>query len=450
MGPPSRSSILARQKTRRPPLQIIPELSESQLDIDVSSTHLPATARPTQSSSQQPELKTSHVTLSAYTFSPDDEPSMSSDEISRSPALSASSSTSDGASSEDVPTTPGISDDEDGHDLMLFTPRVCSQRISIRPHCIIKTRPSTCREDEDIHNYLEKEEEKAMLLPVTEVQPKFSTEAKAATESAEEAEQDFYTPEFEDFISLSPPVASATSFARRDSLTLAAEEEVALHIEDCIFPEDKSDIPSRGSTIKEAYDAGEEESIYSQSSFAYSASASIRRRSSTDSDALRSSTHSVSSFRSSGCSDAPITPPSFPEPSSPDSELKSTHCLRSRWSSSTMDPLAAKPTQTPTLLSPLKSVFGSRARRVLLPPEDVPPEMPLHLSKNKRDFLTTQSPLSTLGKRLRRQGSRLSTSSAGTSSSECDSHEGPPKGSPRGSLLGLKRKSISVSMFLRA
>ncbi|KAG8216333.1 hypothetical protein J3R82DRAFT_6405 [Butyriboletus roseoflavus] len=501
--PPSRSSILARRKTRPPPLQIIPELSENELVIDISSAHSPATARPTQSFPQQPTLKASRITLSAYTFSIDDELFMSSDEASRSPALSASSSTSDGASSEDVPTTPGISDGEDGQDLMLLTPR--PQRIPIRPLCITKTRPLICQEDEDIHNDFEKEEEKA-VLPVTEELPECSTEDKVAAEGVEEAEQDFYAHEFEDFISLSPIVPSTTFSARRDSLTLVAEAlpmvinvpepkprgrsrhskplpllppvtpplstfpllatlplvqtsaqtsiarrkrnipsppnhppsspsesrplprvAVPLDIEDCIFPEDNPHIPipSRGSnTIVQVYDAEERASVYSQASFAHTLSASTRPlppaipetpfsgmyggaalpRSSTDSDAPRSSVDSTSSFASLTSSVNPISPFSFLNSPSPDSELESTQCLRSRWSSSTLASLAAEPPRTPTLLFPLKNVLGSRARRVLLPPPKVPPQ---HLPKNKHSLPTTQSPLSTLGKHLRRRRSRF-------------------------------------------
>ena len=467
---------------------------------------------------------------------------MSSNEAPRSPTLSASSSTTEDASSEEVLNTPGISDDEDGHDLMLLTPRVCSQRISIRPLCITKTRSLTRQEDEDVHNYLEEEEEKPVPLPVTEEQPECSTEVKMGTEGAEEAEQDFYTHEFEDFISLSPVVSYTTSSARRDSLTLTAEAlptfidvpapkprgrsrhskplpllppatpplstfpliptlplvqtsaqksiirrkrtvpshvnyppppspsesrplprvAVPLDIEDSIFPEENFHIPSRAlSTTEQVCDVEEGTSIYSPSSFVYNASASthplphaisetplsgicgkvILPRSSTDSDAPRSSIDSTSSFASSTSSDAPVSPFSFPNSPSSDSELEPTQCLRSRWSSSTLASLAAEPPRTPTILLPLKSVLGSRARRVFIPPPKVPPQIPIHPSKNKHGLPTSQSPLSTLGKHLRRQESRSSTSSAGTSSSECSSHEGSPH--------GLKRKPIPVSIFLR-
>jgi hypothetical protein len=219
--PHSDSSVLARRKTRPPPLQIIPELSENILDID--ATHSLATARPAQFVPRQPELVSSRITLSAYTFSIDDALFMLGGDAPRSPALSASSSTSDCTSSEDVPTTPGTSDDEDPYDFMLPTPRLRPQRISIRPLCITKTRSLICQENEDIHNYFEKEEEKSIPFAVTEKQPEHPTEAKAATKAAEEAEQDFYTREFEDFISLSLTSPFPTSPARRDSFILVAE-----------------------------------------------------------------------------------------------------------------------------------------------------------------------------------------------------------------------------------
>ena len=454
-----------------------------------------------------------------------------------SPALSASSSTSDGASSDDVPT-PGASDDEDGHDFLLPTPRLRPQRISIRPLCITKTRSLIYQEDEDIHNYFEKEEEKIIPLAVTEETPEHLTGTKAVTEAAGEAEQDFYTREFEDFISFFPSVPSPTAPARRDSLILVAEAlptvigvpepkhphrgrsrlskplpllppatppassfplnptftlvqttahksvvrrkrnipplpdctpsttpvvcrplprmAVPLDIEDCVFPEEILDAPCRGpSFIEGDYDVEEDASIYSQPSFTYSVPASAiplppaipetplsgmygevaLPRSSTDSDAPRSSIDSTSSFASSTSSNTPISPVSFPSSPSED-------CLRSRWSTSTLGSLVAEQPRGTTILLPLRGVFGSRARRVPLPPQKTPPPLtPSKFPKNKHSFFTTPSPLSTRG-HIRRQGSRSSTSSGGTSSSECDSHDGSPS--------GLKRKPIPLAMFLRA
>ncbi|KAH0834691.1 hypothetical protein J3R83DRAFT_10218 [Lanmaoa asiatica] len=537
---PSCSSILTRRMTRPPPLQIIPELSENELDIGVSPTHSPVTARPTQSFPQQSELETCRITLSAYTFSIDDALLMFGDDRPRSPALSASSSISDGASSGNVPTTPGTSDDEDGDDFMLPTPRLRPQRASIRPLRIAKTRSLTCQEDEDIHDYFKKEEV-CVILPVTEERPDHPTEAQVATEAAE----DFYAHEFEDFISLWPVIPSPTSPARRDSFTLPADAlptvtkvpepkpqgrsrhskplpllppltpppssfpliptfslvqttaqksivrrkrnilslpnqppppsssesrplprtAVPLNIEDCLFPEDNYDVPSGGLiTIKPVYDAEEDASIYSQSCLVHTTSVSTRPlppaipetpisgmygdvtlpRSSTDSDAPRSSVDSTSSFASSTFSNTPIPSFSFPISPSEGHEPESTQRLRSRWSSSTLASLAAEAPRTTTLLSPLKSVFGSRARKVLLPPQKTPPQSPplptpSKLFKNKHGFAMMPSPRS---KHIRRRGSRSSTSSTGTSSSECDNHDGSPS--------GLKRKPIPLAMFLRA
>ncbi|KAG8216332.1 hypothetical protein J3R82DRAFT_6404 [Butyriboletus roseoflavus] len=356
------------------------------------------------------------------------------------------------------------------------TPNARPQRISIRPHCTIKTQSSICQEDEDIHNDLEKEETRAAPFPMTEEQPESSAEAKEATEGPEQAEQNFYMHEFEDFISVSSATVSTTSPARRDSLTIAAEAlpanvdvpepnprgrsrhsppatapvfpfpsiptlppvqtcarkdsrpfprvAVPLDIEDCIFPEE--------SEIPETPLSGTDSEV-------------VLPGSSTDSDPPCSSVDSTLSFASSGSSDTPTSPLSFPKSPSPDSELESTQRLRSRWSTSSLDSPAVEPPRTPTLLFPLRNVFGSRARRGLLPPQNVPPQMSPHLSKNMHGFPTKHSRLGTLSKRIRRQGLRSSTSSAGTSSSECDSHEGSPRGSPR----GLKRKLTPVSMFLR-
>lgn len=535
--PPSRSSTLTRRKTRPPPLQIIPELSEDELDM--YAIHSPATARPTQFGPQEPELVSSRITLSAYTFSIDDTLLLVGGGAPSSPALSASSTT-DGASSEGVPTTPGNSDDEGGYDLMLPAPRHRPQRFSIRPLCITKTRSVICQEDEDIHNYFEKGEEKAIPLPVTEGEPEHRAEVRATRETAEEAGQDFYAREFEDFVSLFPAIPSPRSPARRDSLILVVETlpdvievpkpklrgrsrhskplpllppatppassfpliptfplvqttaqksvvrrkhnapplpnyppplppvesrplprmAVPMDIEDCVFSEEDFSVPSRGSiVIEQVYDAEEDASIYSEPSFTYSTSTSTSLlppaipetpgyemygeaatlRSSIDSDAPRSSIDSTSSFTSSASSNTPISPFSFP--SSPSSEDR----LRSRWSSSTLASVV-EPSRTTTLLSPLRNVLGSRVRRLPPSPPKVPQQMASHpppskLPKNKQGFPTTPSPSSTLRKHLRRRGSRSSTSSAGTSSFECEGHDGSPS--------RLKRIPIPVAMFLR-
>ena len=478
---------------------------------------------------RQSELVSSRITLSAYTFSIDDALLMSGSDAPRSPSLSASSSTSGCASSEGVPTTPGNSDDEDPYDLMLPIARLRPKRISIRPLCITKMRSLICQEDEDIHNYFEKEEEKAIPFAVIEMKPKHSTEAKAATKAAEESEQDFYTREFEDFISFSPAIPSPISPARRDSLILVTEALLAvievpqpkprgrsrhskplpllppatpplsslpsippvqttaqesdvrwnrsipplpnylpppppvesrplprmavpMDIEDYLFPEESFDIPSRGSiVIEQVYDVEEGASIYSQPSFACPVSATTRGmydevalpRSSTDSDGPRSSIDSTSSFTSSSSSNIPILPFSFlNSPSSEDHEPESTQRLRSRWSSSTLASLPPEPTRL-AILSPLRNVFSSRVRRVPLPPQKVSPLhfTPPKLPKNRNGFSTTPSPPSAPGKHIRRQRSRSSTSSAGTSSSECGSHDGSPS--------GQKRKPIPMLMFLR-
>lgn len=216
--PPSCSSTLSRRKTRPPPLQIIPELSENELGFDASPNHSPATARPTQFAPQQPQLDSSRLTLSAFSFSIDDALLMFGDNAPRSPALSTSSSTS-GVSSEDVLATPGASDDEDACDFVPPTPRLRLQHIPIRPLCVTKTQSLIRQEDEDTHSCSEKEEEKAVALPLTEVLP----EVEPVMPLAEETAREFYTCEFQDFISLSPLVPSYSSPARRDSFTLANE-----------------------------------------------------------------------------------------------------------------------------------------------------------------------------------------------------------------------------------
>ncbi|KAG1878438.1 hypothetical protein C8R48DRAFT_687028 [Suillus tomentosus] len=124
----------------------------------------------------------SRLTLSEFPFSIDDALLMLND-TPRSPTLSASSSTDDS-----MPATPCASDDED---LPLPTPRLTPKRITIRPLCITKTRSIVC---EDVTGPPE-----------------------------EEDEYDFYTRQFEDFISLYSPVPSAPAPARPESIILSPE-----------------------------------------------------------------------------------------------------------------------------------------------------------------------------------------------------------------------------------
>ncbi|KAH7882276.1 hypothetical protein F5I97DRAFT_336935 [Phlebopus sp. FC_14] len=215
--PPSRSSSTATRHKNRPlPLQIIPELSENEFDIDTSPTPSPATARPLLSIPSQPEPSkpSPRVTLSAYTFSIDDALLMFNGESPGSPALSASSSTSGSASSEEVPTTPGASDDEDACNLRLPGPRFTPKRVSIRPLCINKTRSFLCSDDEDIDDIFGDQAKEATEDPL--VQP-------VAEEKDVEDEHDFYAREFQDFISLYSVRPPPSSPARRDSIVLSPE-----------------------------------------------------------------------------------------------------------------------------------------------------------------------------------------------------------------------------------
>ncbi|KAG2068596.1 hypothetical protein BDR04DRAFT_1143774 [Suillus decipiens] len=140
------------------------------------------------------------ITLSAFSFSIDDALLMLNDEP-RSPALSASSSTDDGNS--EMPITPCTSDDED---FPLPTPRLRPKHLSIRPLRITKTRSTV---DEDISK--------------TDVHE-------------QEDEYDFYTRQFEDFISLYSPVPSSVPIstpppARPDSIILSPEAAPELPVE---------------------------------------------------------------------------------------------------------------------------------------------------------------------------------------------------------------------------
>ncbi|KAG9311885.1 hypothetical protein JVU11DRAFT_8141 [Chiua virens] len=533
-------STLSRRKTRPPPLQIIPEMSEN--GFDISPMNSPATARLPPSVTQKPASHASCITLSAYTFSVDDALLMFGGESPGSPTFSASSSTSDGASSEGVPPTPRTSDDEDGYDFLLPTPRLRPQRISIRPLCITKARSMVCHEDDDNPNYLEKEEACVIPLAATEEDYDPLTPINATSNITEEAAEDFYSREFEGFISFSPVTPFFAPPARRDSLILTGELpsspiefrhrsrsrhskplpllppttppissfpllptfpmvqttaqksvvrrrrnilslpdhppslvpaenpslpriSIPLDIEDGVSPEEDLKVLSRQTIIEQAYDV-ENASVYSQPSFEYARPTSAYPlppampetpllamygkvtlpRSSTDSDAPRSSVDSTSSFASSASSDISILPlPTFPNSlSRQDDESEAMERLRSRWSSSTLASLAPEQQRSTTLLSPLKNVFVSRPRRV--PPQKTPPQTSPHLSskspKNKRGTSTTTTSPNTPPERIRRQQSRSSTSSAGTNSSDGERHNGSPS--------RTKRKPFPVAMFLRA
>lgn len=121
------------------PLHIIPELSENEFEFSPSPSPTPP-MRPsvTLPAVHQSSKPSSRVTLSAYTFSIDDALLVVGDATPGSPALSASS-ISDSLSSEDIPMTPGASDDEDS--FALPRPRVYPRRATIRPLCINKPQP---------------------------------------------------------------------------------------------------------------------------------------------------------------------------------------------------------------------------------------------------------------------------------------------------------------------
>ncbi|KAG1779254.1 hypothetical protein EV702DRAFT_1277253 [Suillus placidus] len=311
----------------------------------------------------------SRVTLSAFQFSIDDAL------LILAPPLSASSS-----SDSEMPVTP---DDED---LPLPTPRLRPNHITIRPLCITKSR---CADHDDI--------------------------------SDQEDEYDFYTRQFQDFISLYSPMPSpAPAPARPDSIILSPElppqpqkppgrsrfskalpllplptpplttvppvpqlpairrkrvipplpipppietrppprMAVPSDIEDDIFEEEEEPTPS--------VVWFDDEEDYSQPSFV-----PAHPSASTDSDTSRSSLDSLLSSQSHSSSSsfeetAPISPFSFPP--TPRSE---THQLRSRWSCSTISSLAVDPPRT--ILSPLRVVFGSKSKSKSAPRRSPPP-----------------------------------------------------------------------------
>ncbi|KAH7909380.1 hypothetical protein BJ138DRAFT_1181082 [Hygrophoropsis aurantiaca] len=527
--PPSRSSTTTKHKTKA--LHIIPELSE--IETDSADECLLAPASPS------PVAPSPRVTLSAYTFSIDDALLLVNDELRtppRSPALSASSSTS--GSSDGVPTTPATSDDEDAFSFDLPSPCMRPKRITIRPLCINKTR-SVIDEVEDIFESAEETVDEQKVDAEEEVD-----------------DHDFYTHHFQDFISLYSPLPPSFPISRPDSPVLATVSEseakprgrsrhskplplipiptppmstfplvppvfpsvirrkriihaipayppppppsrppprmsIPSDIEDLDISLEEEDEIER-IEIEQIYEdetcdetprltvsvEEEEKSIYSQDT-AYttpappSASALSPAfpetptnamydlpRSSVDSDAPRSS---VDSCPPSSCSSTGF---SFSS-SSDDHEFDAPH-LRSRWSSSTLSSLATRD-EPRSLLSPLRGVFGSRARRMpatptplssrarhgpslsaasFFPSPSPSPLTPRHLPPSSHahsHFPSTPSPPSSPAARgIRRSQSRSSTSSGsgsvwgGSECSDCSSSNG-----------GLRRKPIPVEMFLR-
>ncbi|KAG2152607.1 uncharacterized protein EDB93DRAFT_1137594 [Suillus bovinus] len=471
-------------------LQIIPECSETHDD--------------------------SRLTLSEFAFSIDDALLMLNDrDTPRSPALSASSSTDDS-----MPATPYASDDED---FTLPTPRITPKRVTIRPLCINKTRSIVCEHVTNPHG--------------------------------EEDEYDFYTRQFEDFISLYSPMPSAPVPARPESITLSPDVAsrppiprgrsrfskalpllplptppstpippvphlpasairrkrvlpplpiyppppppvenrppprmaVPSDIGEPDILEQEEQQPARPIVIEQVWFDDEEESIYSQPSFAppqgiHPITPTVPEtlsppRASTDSDASRSSLDSFSSSQSHSSfssldsyeETAPISPFSFPPTPGPE-----PHQLSSRWSCSTISSHAAEPPRT--ILSPLRGVFVSkskaksgsgswRAAPPLLPILSTPPrsrashssspsqtrtnthnqthtQSPYQMPLTRMLFPATPSPPSTPTptRHIRRQHSRSSTSSGSSESGSCKS----------GGSAGLRRKPIPIEMFLRA
>ncbi|KAL4078178.1 hypothetical protein V8B97DRAFT_1935567 [Scleroderma yunnanense] len=145
---------------------------------------------------------------------------MFGDEAPGSPALSASSSTSGSASSEEVPTTPGASDDESC--LIPSGPCVHPQRVAIRPLCINKPRSFMCLVDEDLDEPLEQEP----TPHVTSFPACPSTEPPALrkeTQEIKEDDHDFYAHEFQDFISFYSEGSTLPCTSRPDSIILSRE-----------------------------------------------------------------------------------------------------------------------------------------------------------------------------------------------------------------------------------
>ncbi|KAI6037602.1 hypothetical protein EDC04DRAFT_3029828 [Pisolithus marmoratus] len=206
-------SFSSQRKTRPPPLQIIPELSENEFEI--SPPPSPTPTQPSLVVSQHPK-ESPRVTLSAYTFSIDDAFLMFRDETPGSPTLSASSSS---ASSEDVPTTPGASDDEGG--LRLPSPRINPRRITVRPLCINKPHSFMSLVDEDLDIFDKEATPQVSSFPARQLVDCLSPASKG--EDVSDDDYDFYVHELQDFISFYSECSSTTSAPRPDSIILSGE-----------------------------------------------------------------------------------------------------------------------------------------------------------------------------------------------------------------------------------
>ena len=199
---------------------MIPELSENEFEISPPPSPTPTRPSlsvlvPSRFSNPSPR-----VTLSSYTFSIDDALLLFSDEAPGSPALSASSSTSGSASSEEVPTTPSASDDESC--LTPSGPLVHPRRVTIRPLCINKPRSFICLADENLDASLEQE-----ATPHVPSFPEISSiklpESCRKSQDFKEDDHDFYAREFQDFISFYSDGSSPSSTSRPDSIIMSTE-----------------------------------------------------------------------------------------------------------------------------------------------------------------------------------------------------------------------------------
>ncbi|OAX38751.1 hypothetical protein K503DRAFT_137682 [Rhizopogon vinicolor AM-OR11-026] len=209
--PPSRSSSTA---TCTSPLHIIPELSEN-------GSEPPSPTKLSISRSHESPRPSPRVTLSAFSFSIDDALLMFNDEP-RSPALSASSSTEGSNFSEELPSTPGASDDEDFCELRLPSPRLRPHHIEIRPLCITKTRSIVCADDENVDDIIDNDTKPDNA----------SVELSEETREEDEDEHDFYSRQFQDFISLySSCLQVSAAPARPESVILSLEDAPKLPAE---------------------------------------------------------------------------------------------------------------------------------------------------------------------------------------------------------------------------
>lgn len=211
-------SLSSQRKARPPPLQIIPELSENESEI--SPPPSPTPTQPSLVVSESPN-ECPRVTLSAYTFSIDDALLMFRDESPGSPTLSASESSAS-ESSEDVPTTPGASDDEGG--LTLPTPRINPRRLTIRPLCITKPHSFMSLAEEDLDIFGKEATPHVSSFPVC--QPVECLNPSSKAEDTKDDDYDFYASEFQDFLSFYSESSSTTSAPRPDSIILSSEAAV--------------------------------------------------------------------------------------------------------------------------------------------------------------------------------------------------------------------------------